>query len=417
MKERYMFSIMVFVFFSQFLFGQNISSGRGKEISYVRDSTILKLHFKTNSHEIIEKFRDNEHTLHVLQEVLSNRLIVAHLDSVLIKSTASPEGGDILNLQLSADRGNALKSFIHAVSHQIPSEKIIVRPSLTSWLTLKEEIEKDASFPCKDKVLNIISDNVSSLSIDWKLRCLDNGNVWRYLVENYLWRYTSAIGLTYYVNGVERPYTLDDVNLVIKEIERPGDVDVVLPIIPPIVPLTVSVQQKHTRTLAIKTNLIYATALIANLGLEVELFPHCSVDIPVFYSPYNMFSKNRKIRILSTQPEVRWWHKSVFNGQFVGLHTHLAGYNVELNNNARYQDPNSPLWGFGASYGYARSLGENGRWGIEFNLGLGFAKYKYDAYRAGQDGAKFDSGSGIYWGVTRAGVSISYRCFRGKNKR
>ena len=53
--------------------------------------------------------------------------------------------------------------------------------------------------------------------------------------------------------------------------------------------------------------------------------------------------------------------------------THVAGFNVAINDKARYQDPNHALWGMGLSYGYAFSWGKDNRWGIEFNIGVGFA--------------------------------------------
>ena len=59
----------------------------------------------------------------------------------------------------------------------------------------------------------------------------------------------------------------------------------------------------------------------------------------------------------------------------------MAGFNVAINDKARYQDPNHALWGMGLSYGYAFSWGKDNRWGIEFNIGVGFAEYDYDAYR------------------------------------
>ena len=168
---------------------------------------------------------------------------------------------------------------------------------------------------------------------------------------------------------------------------------------------------------AVKTNLLFVAALTANLGFEAELWPHWSIDLPVWYSPYDITS-TRKLRLLAVQPEVRWWPGAVMNGHFIGLHTHVAGFNVAINDKARYQDPNHALWGMGLSYGYAFSWGKDNRWGIEFNIGVGFAEYDYDAYRNRRNGALFKSGSDVYWGVTRAGVNLSYKwSFARRNKK
>ncbi len=46
---------------------------------------------------------------------------------------------------------------------------------------------------------------------------------------------------------------------------------------------------------------------------------------------------------------------------------------------------------------------------LAFTIGAGFAKYRYDAYRNRENGQKFASGSDCYWGITRAGITLSYK--------
>ena len=58
------------------------------------------------------------------------------------------------------------------------------------------------------------------------------------------------------------------------------------------------------------------------------------------------------------------------------------------------------------------NLGARQRWGLEFNLGVGFADYDYEAYHNWDNGSKFRSGSNCYWGITRAGISISYKWYK-----
>ncbi len=169
----------------------------------------------------------------------------------------------------------------------------------------------------------------------------------------------------------------------------------------------------QTRFYAVKTNLLFAAALCANLGFEVELWPRWSLDIPVWYSPYEI-SSSYKLRLLATQPEVRWWPKKAGEGHFIGLHAHVAGFDVALDDRERYQDPDHALWGMGLSYGYAMNLGKTKRWGLEFNIGVGFADYEYDVYLNQKNGPKIRSGSATYFGITRAGVSVSYRWNRAR---
>lgn len=62
----------------------------------------------------------------------------------------------------------------------------------------------------------------------------------------------------------------------------------------------------------------------------------------------------------------------------------------------------------GLSYGYALPLGKNSRWALDFNLGLGFIRYKTDIYDNTPIGIYLGSTEGFYWGPTKAGVGICY---------
>lgn len=202
------------------------------------------------------------------------------------------------------------------------------------------------------------------------------------------------------------PKARTDVSLTARDLLRPNPF-----------PATSGKAERSNWKITVKNNLLFDAVLVANLGVEISPWTHWSLDIPVWYSPYDI-SPTRHIRLLAVQPEIRWWPKKAMAGHFVGLHTHVAGFNIALNDYARYQDPNHALWGLGLSYGYAMQLGKSGHWGLEFTLGAGFAQYQYDAYRNENNGQKFKSGSDCYWGITRAGVTLSYKwTFSRKNRK
>ncbi|MFR9611862.1 MAG: DUF3575 domain-containing protein [Rikenellaceae bacterium] len=159
--------------------------------------------------------------------------------------------------------------------------------------------------------------------------------------------------------------------------------------------------------IAIKTNLAQWGVGVSNIGLEVLLKKNISIDVPLTFSPYTI-SDDWKLRLLILQPEARYWlNGSCFAGHFVGLHAHAGYFNVAVDSKNRYQNnDNEPLWGFGIGYGYALSLMKN--LNIEFNIGAGYANLKYDIYYNVDNGAKFDYDTRDYWGITRAGISISY---------
>jgi hypothetical protein len=159
----------------------------------------------------------------------------------------------------------------------------------------------------------------------------------------------------------------------------------------------------------IKTNAIEVAALIANLGVEFRLSERISLDVIGHYSPYDYFNRQRKIRILAIQPEVRyWWGEPLVRGHFIGLHAPVAGFNIQLNDHYRYQDPNHALWGVGISYGYAMPLGKSGRWGVEFTVGVGYLNIKYNTYEGVCNGKYLSTRRENYFGPTRLGINFSY---------
>lgn len=163
--------------------------------------------------------------------------------------------------------------------------------------------------------------------------------------------------------------------------------------------------------------MLWDVALCANLGVEVELWPHWSIDVPVWYSPYDITGQWR-IRLLATQPEVRYWFKDAGRGHYLGAHVTVAGFNVSLNGDCRYQDPNHAAFGVGIGYGYAFHLDKSRRWSMEAQIGVGYIGYEWIKYHnTGRNGAEVSRGRGTYWGVTRGGLSIAYKFYADRKGR
>ena len=169
-------------------------------------------------------------------------------------------------------------------------------------------------------------------------------------------------------------------------------------------------EEPRVPLLNVKTNALEVAMLVANLGVEFRITPRVSFDMIWHYSPYDYFVSDRKIRLDAIEPELRfWWGEALVKGHFVGLHLPVAGFNIQLNDRYRYQDPNHALCGVGISYGYAMPLGRRGNWGVEFTVGVGYVDVKYDVYSGKCNGAYLRTERRNYFGITRLGVDISYR--------
>lgn len=331
---------------------------------------------------------------------------------VWIGGSASPEGPVRWNKQLGHYRSRALADYILAHT-DLPDTLLHVENLAEDWESTRYTLQQ-IDFPHREQILHIIDTEPDWIRRKAQIRALDGGRTWTRLVREVFPPFRNS-------------------RLVIVCYEQPELPSIVTYDAPPVTDLRQEVYERLTpipftseqparrRVILLKSNLLaVTTALVANLGFEVELARHWSLDVPVYYSPYDLFKETRKVRVLAAQPEVRYWLREVSQRHFIGLHTHVAGFNIALNDHGCYQDPNHALWGMGLSYGYALPFGKNKRWGAEFTVGFGFADYKYDEYenigiRPGQ--LVRSSGSKCYWGVTRAAVTLSYKWFVGKKRR
>lgn len=165
-------------------------------------------------------------------------------------------------------------------------------------------------------------------------------------------------------------------------------------------------QTPSGRYRAFKVNIPYAAAVIQNLSFEWQTAKKMTVDIPLMWS-FSDLTDRHGLRTVALQPEARWWPgANPGNGHFLGAHVNVAWFNARWND-TRYQADTMPLLGAGISYGYRVNFTPH--WGMELNLGAGYAYMEYDRFYNIDNGAKIDRKSRHYFGVTRLGISLAYR--------
>ena len=169
--------------------------------------------------------------------------------------------------------------------------------------------------------------------------------------------------------------------------------------------ITKSNQTSFIPRFAVKTNVAYLAATVANLGFEYGFGKHYSIDFPVIYSPY-VIKRDYRLQFLAIQPEFRYWLEQPFKGHFFGTHLNIGAFNIAVDNKTRYQSPHG-YYGLGFSYGYMLPLSPHFR--AEFTIGAGYIHTKYDTYYNIPNGAR--SATDIlynYFGLTKVGVSLVY---------
>lgn len=161
----------------------------------------------------------------------------------------------------------------------------------------------------------------------------------------------------------------------------------------------------------LKTNILMDATKTINLGAEIGLGKQATMDLTFNYNPWNNNSKMTKM--FAFQPEYRYWLCERFNGHFLGIHAHAGVYQFAgvkmpfgIWKNLEEHRFKGHFYGGGISYGYQWVLGKH--WNLEGNIGVGYARVKYEQFKCRNCEPKVGEGNKNYFGPTKAGVSLIY---------
>lgn len=168
--------------------------------------------------------------------------------------------------------------------------------------------------------------------------------------------------------------------------------------------------QPQGRKLYIKTNAPAWLMLWTNIAFEIDIAPHWSAQLPVYYSGFNYFRRDVKFRTFSFLPEVRWWAGADNTGFFANLHFGCGWYNYAKGGEFRYQDHdrNTPALGGGVGVGYRFHFCSNRRWTMEAAVGCGVYRLDYDIFRNVDNGLIMGREQRTFFGIDQAALSFSY---------
>jgi hypothetical protein len=161
---------------------------------------------------------------------------------------------------------------------------------------------------------------------------------------------------------------------------------------------------------ALKTNILEWATATPNLGAEVTLSRHWSLELAGSVNPFK-FSDNKKWKHYQGTLEARYWLRESMNGHFFGVHVGGGEFNIA--------GIRVPFWGFkkdsryegwhvraGVTYGYHWAL--NHHWSIEALLGLGVIHTNYDKFECKNCG-KFDGNHNkTFFAPTRLALNLVY---------
>lgn len=164
--------------------------------------------------------------------------------------------------------------------------------------------------------------------------------------------------------------------------------------------------------LALKTNLLYWATTTPNLGAEVRLSRHFTLEAEVGLNPFKHKkddgSYGRSFRHLRIHPELRYWFCESFYKHFIGLHVPYVNYNISDLKILNSEDHRKQGWGagLGLSYGYDWAISRH--WNLEGTIGGGWLRLNHKVYPCANCGTVRAHEKKNYFGLTQAGLTLSY---------
>lgn len=345
-----------------------------------------------------------------------------------ISSWASLEGSYSLNKRLAQNRAVALRKYV-SERIALPDSVIVTEKRFFDWKMLADQVAS-SDMLSKDKVLHIIAtvpeierreDGTVVYERIRQLRVLDGGAAWDYMYRHHFpaMRYAKIEIVSKIELEQEAPVVVAKPAVVEQPEPTPAPkAEVVAPeavapapeVVPEPEPAPDTSWHRH---LDVKTNAIGLAMSILNAAVEVDLAPHFSLTLPIFYTGVNYFTETVKFRTFSIQPEFRYWIFKQQHGNdrlFIGAHFGMSYYNIATNGLYRYQDHNgnTPALGGGLSVGYRLPLGKAKRWKMEFTVGAGAYAVHYDMFYNEHNGKLAQSVKRTYIGLDNAAISVGY---------
>lgn len=140
-------------------------------------------------------------------------------------------------------------------------------------------------------------------------------------------------------------------------------------------------EQTAPAAVQLRTNGLYYLAACPNIGAEIQTDLGIAWQLDYIGAWWN--GKKHFFSDYALQTELRYYfiskeEKMPYYGHHVGIYGQMATYDFCFGEKGYLCRNLDDSWGMGISYGYALQL--NRHWNIDFTLGVGFFRSKYDTY-------------------------------------
>lgn len=382
------------------------------EVSIKHIQKRYNIFFRINSPKIDPEFKDNARTLEKMREDFETTLEFdgGMPDSLLILSTASPDGSWKFNQRLARNRAESTRKLLLDMFPEFEEATIKVEYLEEDWDGLLQVLRRHPEFPQREEMLKVINSKSNVDNKERELRNLKKG--WRYLVNNYIYALRNSS-----ITLVVATKSIDDEYVKIAPIDSLPPIEYKPQFVAPQPPMPVfwtpGEHQWRKTILAFRSNLLIP---LLNIGMEIPVGYHWSVGLDYYY-PWAVSSQNRWCsemlgwfidgKYWFTGSEYAWTRDNKLIGHALGVYAGVGYYdyqNISRGAQGEYLD-------LGIDYTYAIPISKN-KYRLEFNLGLGLIRTYYRTYKPSSDYQDLIKDPGIKYhstnifGPTRASISF-----------
>lgn len=330
-------------------------------------------------------------------------------DSLLILSTASPDGSFTFNKWLAGARAESTRKLLLELFPEFKDAVILVDILEEDWDGLRQVLRQHPEFPQREEMMAVIDGQSKVDDKEKALRSLKKG--WRHLVNNYIYALRNS-SITISVIGPSDEFTRTEPLAPVSSIQYMPELAASEK------PMrTYPAEGRHEWRKMIfqpRTNLLVPGL---NVGLEFPIKDNWSVGIDYWY-PWAVSKNNRwcgemlglfvDAKYWFPGDKYRWTRTERLQGHAVGIYAGAGYYdyqNIRRGAQGEYID-------IGVDYTFGLPVAD-GKLRLEFNIGLGFIRTWYRPYYPSSDfedlikepGIRYNSTN--FFGPTRAGVTLA----------
>jgi len=374
------------------------------------DSLEVRVYFPQGKSELLPTFRNNDLQLTTFTTELRRDMAdtTKRLQDITIYTGASPEGKVAANLQLSIDRGTAVKNYIQSAL-SIPDSVFVMVALGEDWERLADMVRR-YRVPSWERILEIIDEYPDRLEErKRKIKEIDNGRVWKYLLDNVFPELRGGdnyIACHFSPTASEAPTMAVTANTVVRDTLYVFRKDTVVMVPNAVVPAIgispegggqangvyagngrkISPQKDSARLktyqFALKTNLLMDLGTALNVELEFPIGKHWSVMAEHWFPWWTFWSRGYSytLQVLQTSVEGRYWFgdrikNPVLSGFFLGAYAGAACFDVEWKSKGIQGET---FINTGLSFGYSFNIGRN--WRFETSISAGYFRFDGRTY-------------------------------------